>query len=219
MANTPTIIDAVSSEVPKPVAEQMASVMQNIPVKIDASQMQTVLQALASQTAAGQIPGATEKINPSTFIKSTAQDMEALYARFDKLKILAAELNGLPISNPLPPSVSLKNIVINFSLTKDGKTEEHAAEIYNVASIADITGLMSSEFGMIISALHNHSQQVEDLAKRTTERCAAALKDWEEKNKDKQIVRVNENGEGVSTSTVANESLQLPAEPPTLATS
>ena len=187
MADKPTIVDAVSSSVPANTR------MQSVPVKIDASQMQGMLQALANQSAAGQIPTTTDKINPSTFIKNIAQDMERLYERFDKLKVLAAELNGLPVSSPLPPTIALKNIVINFAVTKNGKTEEHSAEIQNIASIADISNLMSAEFGMLISALHDNSQQVEDLAKRTTERCGAALKEWEEKNTDKQIVRVNPN--------------------------
>ena len=187
MSNKQVIVDAASTPVcntAKPAG---------IPIKIDTSQMQTALQALANQTAAGQIPGANEKINPSVFIKNLAQDMEDLYSRFDRLKILASELNGLTTDSPLPPTVTIKNITISFTVTKDGKATEHSAEIRNVAAIGDITGLMSSEFGLIISSLHNQSQQIEDLAKRTTERCGTALKDWEEKNKDRQIVRVDPN--------------------------
>lgn len=187
MAEKSIVIDAESH----PISTAAADNTHSIPVKIDATQMQNVLQAIANQSAAGQIPGAEEKINPSVFIKNIAQDMESLYARFDKLKLLAAELNGLPVTNSLPPTVSLKNILINFAITKNGKTEEHSAEIRHLATIGDITGLLSSEFGLIISALHDQSQQVEDLAKRTTERCGSALKEWEEKNQDRKIVRVD----------------------------
>lgn len=222
--NSPVIVDAQSSGVNiKTNSAQFNT--QSVPVKIDASQMQSALQALARQASAGQIPGVTnsaagtnEKINPSTFIKNIAEDMENLYARFDKLKVLAAELNGLSLSSPLPASVALKNIVINFSVTKNGKTEEHSAEIRNVAAIGEITDLMSSEFGMIFSALHANAQQVEDLAKRTTATCAGALKDWEAQNKDKQIVQVA-NGSEISIGDAATAPAVETISAPTLAAS
>ena len=182
MADNPVVVDAVSS----PAAAQT----QSVPVKIDSAELQSALQSLASQASAGQIPGASEeKINPSLFMKNIATDMEELYARFDKLKVLAAELNGLPLSDPFPEHIDFRGLTINFALTKDDQTTEHSVDIGTVASIGDITNLISGEFGIIISMLHERAQQIEDLAHRTSERCGSALKDWEAQNEDKQIVR------------------------------
>jgi hypothetical protein len=207
MASTTKIIDAVSEPVENSSkAAPMAGGMQSVPVKIDASQMQKVLQGLVGKqpqflpgvsgatnaAAAGvQTDAPVERINPSVYMKSISEEMERLYARFDKLKKLAVELHGRQLDTPLPDHVRLKNIVINFSLLKDGKEEEHTAEIFSVSSVGDLTGIMSTEFGSIILALSEQSKQLEDLAQKTGERCSSALKEWENNNKDKKIVRTD----------------------------
>lgn len=199
MADTPIIVDAESAPVSPSNLQS-----QSVPVKIDTTAMQNMLQSIARQAAAGQIPGAEnadEKINPSLFIKNMSLDMESLYARFDKLKILATELNGMSVADPLPEAVTLKSIDINFAVTKNGETTEHTATVHNVASVGELTSLLSTEFGVIISSLQEQAVQIEDLAKRTAERCGAAMKEWEEKNKDKQIVRAGEQNPGAATVT------------------
>lgn len=191
------VIDAVSEPVN---SSACSTARQNVPMKIDTSQMQKALQEMVSQqmkfgaqgavSAAGvQTDTPTERINPSTYIKSISEEMEKLYSRFDKLKKLATELHGKQLDSPLPEHVKLKNIVINFSLVKDGKTEEHSAEIQTVSSIGDLTGLMSTEFGLIILSLTEQSKQLADLAQKTGDRCSTALREWQNNNKDKKIVR------------------------------
>lgn len=195
--NEVKVIDAVS----EPVAPKACSVgAQGVPLKLDTSQMQKALQEMIGKQmafgpqgpvgAAGvQTDAQVERINPSTYIKNISDEMEKLYARFDKLKKLAAELHGRQLDSPLPEHVALKNIVINFTLTKDGKTEEHSAEVRTVSSIGDLTGLMSTEFGFIILSLTEQSKQLADLAQKTGDRCSAALREWQNNNKDKKIIR------------------------------
>lgn len=191
------VIDAVCEPVNSGTCNTGA---QNVPLKIDTSQMQKALQEMVSQqmkfgpqgpasSAGVQTDTQVEKINPSTYIKSISEEMEKLYARFEKLKKLATELHGKQLDAPLPEHVKLKNIVINFSLTKDGKTEDHSAEIHAVSSIGDLTGLMSTEFGFIILSLTEQSKQLADLAQKTGDRCSTALREWQNNNKDKKIVR------------------------------
>jgi hypothetical protein len=199
MASVTKVIDVVS----EPVNSSGNTAMQSIPVKIDASQMQQVLQNLARQqpqigsSSVGQSAGVavepqTERINPSVYMRNISEEMEKLYARFDKLKKLAVELHGRQLDTSIPEHVRIKNIVIDFTVTKDGKEEAHTAEIQSVASIGDITGLMSTEFGVIILALSEQAKQLEDLAQKTGERCSSALAEWETNNKDKKIVRTGE---------------------------
>lgn len=220
MASVTQIVDAVSEPVTNgSKTTPAANSMQSVPVKIDTSQMQKVLQGLvgkqtqflpgvsgattAAAAAGVQTDAPVERINPSVYMKAISEEMEKLYARFDKLKKLAVELHGKQLDAPLPDHVRLKNIVINFSLLKDGKEEEHSAEIFSVSSVGDLTGIMSTEFGSIILALSEQSKQLEDLAQKTGERCSSALKEWESNNKDKKIVR---------TGDAANVSVD-PAEP------
>jgi hypothetical protein len=220
MASVTKIIDAVSEPVSggsSSAPAQQSAGMQSVPVKIDASQMQQMLQGLVSkQMQTGPItnvagiqtdPG-VDRINPSVYMKSISEEMERLYARFDRLKRLAVELHGRQLDSPLPEHVKLKNIVINFSLIKDGKEEEHSAEIQNVSSIGDITSLLSTEFGLIILALSEQTKQIQDLAQKTSERCTSALGEWEKNNKDKKIVRTGDNS--VSAEDATDQTIDAP---------
>lgn len=195
--NDVKVIDAVCEPVNAGACNTGA---QGVPLKIDTSQMQKALQEMVSQQMRAGLPGAvsaagvqtdtpTERINPSTYIKTISEEMEKLYARFDKLKRLATELHGKQLDAPLPEHIKLKNIVINFSITKNGATEDHSAEIHAVSSIGDLTGLMSTEFGLIILSLTEQSKQLADLAQKTGDRCSTALREWQNNNKDKKIVR------------------------------
>lgn len=222
MASVTKVIDAVSEPVTGGACATPATAattgVQSIPLKIDASQMQQMLQGMVSkQMQAEPTPAATagvqtdvgvERINPSVYMKSISEEMEKLYARFDQLKRLAVELHGRQLDAPLPEHVKLKNIVINFSLVKDGKEEEHSAEIQTISSIGDLTGLMSTEFGLIILALSEQSKQIQELAEKTSERCSSALSEWEKNNKDKKIVRTGDNA--VSAEETTDQSTDAP---------
>jgi len=225
MTSVPKIIDAQS----EPVSRGSCSVpgssanMQSVPLKIDASQMQQMLQGMVSQQmqtgpvgpapriAGVQVDPGVDRINPSIHMKAISEEMEKLYARFDRLKKLAAELHGRQLDTPLPDHVRLKNIVINFSLIKDGNEEEHSAEIQTIASIGDITSLLSTEFGVIILALSDQSRRIQELAEKTSERCNSALSEWEKNNKDKKIVRTGDNNVSAE-----DENNQQPDTPVTL---
>jgi hypothetical protein len=207
MADTPTIVDAIKTE---PTQAPGSGQNCGIPIKIDTSKMQHALQTLMGKQmqfgpgaaptlgvgAAGvQTEGATgEKINPSVYMKQLSESMSELYTRFEKLKRLATELHGRQLDAPIPDHVKIKNIAVEFSVTKDGKEENHTADIKSVTSVGDITGLVSGEFGVIILALTEQSKQLEDIAHKTNDKCGSALKEWEKANKDKRIVKTDGDG-------------------------
>lgn len=208
MTTTPTIVDAVKTE---PTQAPGSGQNCGIPIKIDTSKMQNVLQALVgkqmqfnpgagpalgSAAAAGiQTDGmSAERINPSVYMKQLSESMSELYARFEKLKKLASELHGRQLDSPIPEHVKIKNIAVEFTVSKDGTEETHTADIKHVTSVGDITGLVSGEFGVIILALTEQSKQLEDLAHKTNDKCGSALKEWEKANKDKRIVKTDADG-------------------------
>lgn len=203
------IIDAVSSPTTDLQTQKSSSGGMNIPVKIDASQMQQMLQSLVSQQIPqANVPGvqttpaAGERVNPSIYIKNISDEMEQLYSRFDRLKKLAVELHGKQIDAPIPEHVKIKKVSIDFSVIKDGKEEQHTADIHAITTVGDISNLMSTEFGMLIMTLTERAKQLEDIAQKTGERCSSALKEWEKNNQDKKIVRGDEM---TSVSSAADE--------------
>jgi hypothetical protein len=162
---------------------------QSVPVKLDATQMGKMLQeatAKAMANAAQQTP--VERINPSTFMRDMSTEIELLYKRFDTLKLLAAELNGLSTDEQLPPQVIFKGLTLDFAISKDNKVADHSVKIQSLSCIGDISNLMSNEFGFIIASLRELSKQVADLAQKTNERCTSAFKEWEASNSNKQVV-------------------------------
>lgn len=202
MTNKTTIIDAVSSPA---TTTPMA---QNIPVKINTTQINKVLQDMAAKAmTAASVPGVqtdvpqVERINPSTFMRDMSAEMESLYKRFDSLKALAAELNGMATSDQLPPQVIFKGLTLDFAISKDGKTNDHTIKMQALSCIGDISNLMSNEFGFIIASLRELSKQVADLAQKTNERCVEAFKEWEASNKNKQVVSSSGESVGLSPTT------------------
>jgi hypothetical protein len=184
MANNPKIVDAEAVSVPA-----TTSMSQSVPVKLDATQMGKMLQeatAKAMANAAQQTP--VERINPSTFMRDMSTEIELLYKRFDTLKLLAAELNGLSTDEQLPPQVIFKGLTLDFAISKDNKVADHSVKIQSLSCIGDISNLMSNEFGFIIASLRELSKQVADLAQKTNERCTSAFKEWEASNSNKQVV-------------------------------
>lgn len=188
MAEKPTIIDAQSVPTTTPMT-------QNVPVRINTAQMGKVIQEMASKAmTAATVPGvqmeapAVERVNPSTFMRDMTTEMERLYQRFDTLKALAAEINGMSTDEQLPPQVIFKGLTLDFAISKDGETKDHSVKMQALSCIGDISNLMSNEFGFIIASLRELSRQVADLAQKTNERCVEAFKDWEKTNKTKQVV-------------------------------
>jgi hypothetical protein len=59
-----------------------------------------------------------------------------------------------------------------------------------VAFVGDLAGLLSTEIGLIITTLQNEVQTLADVAKKSQEQYARALKNWEENNQDRQITQV-----------------------------
>lgn len=195
MTDNPKIVDAVSTPA-------------NVPVKINTSQLNKVLQDMASKAmTAATVPGVqtevpqVERINPSTFMRDMSTEMESLYKRFDTLKALAAELNGMSTDEQLPPQVIFKGLTLDFAISKEGKITDHSVKMQALSCIGDITNLMSNEFGFIIASLRELSKQVADLAQKTNERCVEAFKEWETSNKNKQIVPAATTASDVTSTT------------------
>lgn len=194
-----TIVDAV------PAANQAACSTGGItnvtvPIKMDASALAKALQTAASQPQ-------TTRANPSMLIKESAARMEELYARFNALRQIGAELHGKTLSDPIPSTIKIEDIAITFKPVKDGKeTEPVVAHIKNVVCVGDIANLLSSELGTIILALEQEALAVKETATAAEETCTKARQQWETNNPDRKVVL---RGDSVAQNTVAANPEQL----------
>lgn len=179
----------------------------SVPLKVDATQLNAAFQKVAAARAAGP---QVKNVNPAEPIKTVSDQINELYARFDALKKLAAEISGLNQNDKLPAHVAIKSIKIDFALTKDGVTEDCEAMLYNPTIVADLSSLLTTEYGFIISSLKEYSKQLEEYAAKTNESCSAALARWEETS-NRRIVQA---ADATSVAVSAPETKLAPAETP-----
>lgn len=172
-----TVVDAIKTE--NPNAQQMV----NVPLRLDASALAKALQAATDQT--------TARVNAGELIKNSAIKIEEIYKRFDALKLIANELNGKPISDPLPETVQLSEIVFTFRIAKDGNVGElTTATVKNVVCVGDIASLLSGELGSLIVQLEQEAAGVKNIATLTEETSGKARAAWEKNNPDRKFTTV-----------------------------
>lgn len=186
MTNT-TTVDAIKTE---SAGQQML----HVPITLDAKPLMEALQAAENQQQ-------STRVNPSVVIKDSATRMAELYARFNALRQLGAELHGKTLSDPIPDTIKIEDVAITFRSVKDGKqTEPVVANIKNVVCVGDIAPLMSTELGTIILALTQEAAAIKETAELTAAACTKARQQWEASNPDRKVVTSSGN---LDTNTVA----------------
>jgi hypothetical protein len=172
-ATKTTVVDAIKTEAP-------STQTVNVPVRLDASALTKALQAAAEQT--------TTRVNAGELIKNSAIKIEEIYKRFDALKLLANELNGKPLADPLPSTIQLDEISFRFRVAKDGNVSElTTASIKNVVCVGDISSLLSGELGSLIVQLEQEAAAVKNIATLTEETSSKARVAWEANNPDRKF--------------------------------
>lgn len=168
-----TVVDAIKTEAPR--AQTV-----NVPVRLDASALTKALQSAAEQTAT--------RVNAGELIKNSAIKIEEIYKRFDALKLLANELNGKPLTSPMPDTVQLDEISFRFRVAKDGNVSEMTtATVKTVVCVGDIASLLSGELGSLIVQLEQEAAGVKNIATLTEETSGKARAAWEANNPDRKF--------------------------------
>ena len=170
----------------------------SVPLKVDATQLNSALQKVAAARAAGP---QVKSVSPAEPIKEIADAMWELQKRYDAISKLAVELNDLNPTQKLPAHLDVKKITIDFAITKDGKTEEHTAEVLNPTFVADLASLLTTEYGFIFSSLQEYSERLAGYATQSNESFSAALKRWEETSRRQ---RTPAQGASVAVATSEN---------------
>ena len=169
----PTVVDAIKTEAP-------STHNVTVPLRLDATALAKALQASSAPS--------TAKVNAGELIKNSAIKIEEIYKRFDELKLIANELNGKPLTAPLPDTLQLDEIAFKFRIAKDGKVSElTTATVKNVICVGDIASLLSSELGSIIVQLEQEAAAVKNIATLTEETSGKARAAWEANNPDRKF--------------------------------
>lgn len=172
-------VDAVATA---PIT-QKASV--SVPVKMDGN---AALSQMMQQLAASQQPAVESPVNPAEQLRARVSRMEEIYAAFAGLQVLGKQLHGANKNGPLPESLQIDNITINFRLKAgEGTSAPMAAVVKHVGCTADIANLITTEMGVMIFELQQLNASILDLSQRAEEQYAKSRKHWEENNKDRQI--------------------------------
>jgi hypothetical protein len=173
----------------------------NVPVRLDASALSKALQTAAEQTAS--------RVNAGELIKNSAVKIEEIYKRFDELKLLANELNGKPLTAPLPDTIQLDEISFRFRIAKAGNVSEMTtATVKTVVCVGDISPLLSSELGSLIVQLEQEAAAVKNVATLTEETSGKARVAWESNNPDRKFTAT------VPEQTVGTTGVSLAEQPP-----
>jgi hypothetical protein len=97
-------------------------------------------------------------------------------------------LHGKSLSDPIPDTLKIEEIVFKFKTVKDGKeSESTTAVIKNVICVGDIANLLSTELGTIILTLQQEAAAVKDTAQQTEDTCTKARESWEANNPDRRV--------------------------------
>jgi hypothetical protein len=158
-------------------------------VSIDTSGIAQALKQAQEEYVAAL--AAQAPVNPAEVVTAAGARMQEIYARYEKLKLLGRALTGLTTADRIPATVAIDNVAVTFRVKESGVLGDPiTADIKNVAFVGDLAGLLSTEIGLIITTLQNEVQTLADVAKKSQEQYARALKNWEENNQDRQITQV-----------------------------
>lgn len=151
---------------------------------IDASSLSKAIQSIIAENTPTE-----RRVNPATYIHESGIKMVELYAVYEKLRAIGMHLNGKLTTDPIPETLQIENITINFRTADGDKVSDlQSVALTHLATVGDISGLLATELGAVIVTLQRETDAVLDIATRTKDMCAKSRKAWEEANKDKKIL-------------------------------
>jgi hypothetical protein len=188
----------------------------SVPLDTSAGGIDTSALSQAIQSIIAENTPTEKRVNPATYIHESGIRMVELYGVYEKLRAIGSQLNGKLTSDPLPDTLQIENITINFR-TVDGETvsDTQSVALTHLTTVGDLSNLLATELGAVIVLLQRETDAVLDIATRTKDMCAKSRKAWEESNKDKKILEETIDG---AAETIAEtvQSVLNESGPPTL---
>lgn len=163
-------------------------------IALDTSALSKAIQQIMAENT----PTEVQTVNPAEYIHKAGASMLELYDAYTKLRDIGRQLHGKLVSDPIPETLKIENISVQFRVIEDGKeSESKTVALKHLQSVGDISNILSTEIGAVIVLLQQETAGVLDIATKTKELCDKSRKAWEEVNKDKRIQELDANGAAI----------------------
>jgi len=124
----------------KTCAEPVVTQTVTVPVTISAPQPSSEAQQLTSD-------------NSPAAIRDQAAHFYELFDRYDKLRVLARRLNGLPQIGPYPTDVNIDKVELSFTVAD----QKHTAVISGSKIVGELASLIANELNSLIEQMYRVS--------------------------------------------------------------
>lgn len=104
-------------------------------------------------------------------LNQLASMLVGFYGRYATLHKLAKELNGRTDSDPLPDEVTVKNIVITYSVANSA---DIVAEISSVQRVGEIGELLRSEIERLVDNIMSNLTKIREISTASEQACNQA---------------------------------------------
>lgn len=115
---------------------------------------------------------------PAETLAKAGTKISELYEQFRHLRALAAELNNLPASAPIPDNVTIKAVTIDFTVkAKSGPPApvNYKATVNSVTHVGDLAPLLQKELERVIMEMRQESVVMQSVAATFESSCERAL--------------------------------------------
>lgn len=130
-------------------------------------ELQSMLQGTPAPAPSPAAPSVTD---PGQVIGAAGQAITDANARYKDLRALIQQINGLPESAPLPESLQIESIVINYSVNGLSKS----AAVHRVQRVGDLFNLLNRDVDELINTLRAQALVARDAATVVEEACSRA---------------------------------------------
>jgi hypothetical protein len=117
----------------------------------------------------------TEPTDPAGIIATAGKKIAAAYRRYDELRVLTAQLNGLQNEDPIPEAVQIREVTIDFTVNGQAKT----ASLRSIHKVGDLADLLGRETEALIKLILEQATAAQANATAVVEAClrsSAAIK-------------------------------------------
>lgn len=106
--------------------------------------------------------------DPASTIADSGSKIVEAYERYDQLRVLTSQLNGLQESAPLPSHVEIDEVVIRFRINGVEKT----ATTRTVRSVGDLYRLLALETERLVGEMRDQALRAKEAAATVEEACS-----------------------------------------------
>lgn len=129
-------------------------------------EFQSMLQAAAAPAPAANQPAT----DPGQVIEAAGAAISEANTRYKDLRALIQQINGLAETAPLPDSLQIESIVINYYVNGQSKS----ATVRRVQRVGDLFSLLTRDVDELVNTLRSQALLAREAAAGVEEACSRA---------------------------------------------